>query len=639
MHSINQPPKNSEWDFDSFHKCINPNTFTFKTKIQNIHQIQHRTGLPCTFYKELRKFWSERGERFSQPCVLDIPMDLYRLDVEVKKLGGYEKVMSTNAWRSIGVSLNLIHPTDDMAMVTIAQEEIEKGYKMYIHLFNVAKESNSLLIPRTVEKQRTCGDGRKGVDDEELGIQERFNKKRRLENGNEKMVNIVKQSKKSLENRPLWQEVRSLSFSGEESSCSSSYVPIFGSAPSYKQQDQLLIDTSDFGYATGRSYTLNEYQEMAQRYELLVSENKTLWEKEREYWRIVQSGDEWVQVQYGSDLDVAQHGSGFPFNPNCEDENHRKRATTFLRGCRRKKQKQASSNYMMRSGWNVNNLSEATFLHHMQEDVAGVTRPMLYVGMLYSSFCWHTEDNYLYSINYLHTGQPKRWYGVPCSAAENFEKAMKKHLPLLFQNHPNLLYLLVTQMSPSLLLAEGVPVFTALQSTGQFVVTSPRAYHAGWNTGFNVAESVNFALEDWLPLCRIACDHYRYLRSAVFPYEEIVVKACANPDNAGIASLLKQELVYIMKREARLLKNLLIKGVNQYIKIKETYKSCKSCGYDCFLSGIVCNNHPGEIVCLEDMPNLCSCEVTHKRLLIRISLQSLKDLHDNLCVYLTNTCD
>ncbi|KAM0050096.1 putative [histone H3]-dimethyl-L-lysine(36) demethylase [Helianthus debilis subsp. tardiflorus] len=53
-----------------------------------------------------------------------------------------------------------------------------------------------------------------------------------------------------------------------------------------------------------------------------------------------------------------------------------------------------------------------------------VTDPMLYIGMLFSMFEWHVEDHYLYSINYHHCGAPKTWYGVPGSAADEFEKVI-----------------------------------------------------------------------------------------------------------------------------------------------------------------------------------------------------------------------
>ena len=50
--------------------------------------------------------------------------------------------------------------------------------------------------------------------------------------------------------------------------------------------------------------------------------------------------------------------------------------------------------------------------------------------------------------------------------------------------------------------ASGVPVYKLTQTAGSFVVTFPRAYHAGFSHGFNIAEAVNFAATDWLPFGR-----------------------------------------------------------------------------------------------------------------------------------------
>ena len=60
---------------------------------------------------------------------------------------------------------------------------------------------------------------------------------------------------------------------------------------------------------------------------------------------------------------------------------------------------------------------------------------------------------------------------------------MHDALPHLFEAAPDLLYQLVTMLSPSQLQERGVPVHRLVHKEGSFVITFPNAYHAGFNTG------------------------------------------------------------------------------------------------------------------------------------------------------------
>lgn len=61
--------------------------------------------------------------------------------------------------------------------------------------------------------------------------------------------------------------------------------------------------------------------------------------------------------------------------------------------------------------WNIGHLN--SILDVIEEDcgvsIQGVNTPYLYFGMWKTTFSWHTEDMDLYSINYLHFGEPKSW--------------------------------------------------------------------------------------------------------------------------------------------------------------------------------------------------------------------------------------
>ena len=128
----------------------------------------------------------------------------------------------------------------------------------------------------------------------------------------------------------------------------------------------------------------------------------------------------------------------------------------------------------------------------------GVSTSYLYFGMWRSLFAWHTEDCDLASVNYLHYGAPKRWYAIPPSARARFEVVMQGLLPDLFRGCPEFLRHKELMVSPALLEAHAIPVVRATQHAGEFMINFPGAYHAGFNFGYNCAESTNFATRSWI---------------------------------------------------------------------------------------------------------------------------------------------
>uniref|UniRef100_A0A8C5G919 [histone H3]-trimethyl-L-lysine(9) demethylase n=1 Tax=Gouania willdenowi TaxID=441366 RepID=A0A8C5G919_GOUWI len=130
--------------------------------------------------------------------------------------------------------------------------------------------------------------------------------------------------------------------------------------------------------------------------------------------------------------------------------------------------------------------------------IEGVNTPYLYFGMWKTTFPWHTEDMDLYSINYLHFGEPKSWYAVSPEHGKRMERLAKGFFPGSSQNCEAFLRHKMTLISPYILRKYSIPFEKITQNAGEFMVTFPYAYHAGFNHGFNCAESTNFATERWI---------------------------------------------------------------------------------------------------------------------------------------------
>eukprot|EP00250_Pteridium_aquilinum_P023238 c2646_g1_i1 orf=519-1592(+) len=210
---------------------------------------------------------------------------------------------------------------------------------------------------------------------------------------------------------------------------------------------------------SGRQYSLAEYEKVANKvFARRFSTAAALPTNfvESEFWKELVSGKTRT-VEYACDVE----GSAFS---------------------------ESSTDRLGQSKWNLKGISRLpdSVLRLLNVVIPGVTEPMLYIGMLFSMFAWHIEDHYLYSINYHHCGAPKTWYGVPGNSAPEFEKIVQEHVyeaEMLKDAGKgaqfDLLLGKTTMFAPKLLSEHGVPVFRAVQNPGEFIITFPRAYHAG----------------------------------------------------------------------------------------------------------------------------------------------------------------
>jgi JmjC domain, hydroxylase len=147
--------------------------------------------------------------------------------------------------------------------------------------------------------------------------------------------------------------------------------------------------------------------------------------------------------------------------------------------------------------WNINKLDSIV---NLLGPVPGVSSPYLYVGTWRSMFAYHVEDFNLYSINYLHAGASKSWYSIKQQDKKRFESLAVSYNVEEHQQCHEFLRHKTKMFSPNKLKEFGIGHSTVVHNAGEFVITFPGAYHAGFNHGLNVAESTNFATPRWFDI-------------------------------------------------------------------------------------------------------------------------------------------
>uniref|UniRef100_A0A3Q3DWB4 [histone H3]-trimethyl-L-lysine(9) demethylase n=1 Tax=Hippocampus comes TaxID=109280 RepID=A0A3Q3DWB4_HIPCM len=194
-----------------------------------------------------------------------------------------------------------------------------------------------------------------------------------------------------------------------------------------------------------KSMTVGEYRKLANSKKYCTPRHKDFDDLERKYWKNLT----FVSPIYGADV------SGSIYDEDIQE-------------------------------WNIGHLN--TLLDMVEQEcgivIDGVNTPYLYFGMWKTTFAWHTEDMDLYSINYLHFGQSKSWSVRFFPGSSQGCDAFLRHK--------------MTLISPSILKKYGIPFDRVTQNEGEFMITFPYGYHAGFNHGFNCAESTNFATLRWV---------------------------------------------------------------------------------------------------------------------------------------------
>jgi histone demethylase JARID1 len=416
------PPKSWNPPF-----AIESQSFVFPTKHQSIHQLQERTAA-CdaeTFKLEYSRYLEGEGRKFEAwPLFEGEALDLCRLYNAVKRHGGYKKVRDESKWGEVFRMMRDDSPqapaATDSALASLCQLYESHLYSYEVHQANVSAGKLLRMSKRQgmeVKHVKATRVGRKRLGEDEQEEPQVGKKRRGMrpedegEEAGDVAVVVESVTVSTVTETVVVEEQRAdqiceqcHSGAHEKSMllcdrCNRGWhlyclSPPLAAIPlgNWYCLECLASENDSFGFAQGKDHSYESFQRVADRFRRKWFASRTTppsnSDVETDFWRIVERATDPVEVLYGSDIDTGLYGSGFP-----------RASDPVQHGCEREEWQKYTTN-----PWNLNNFPklEDSMLRMVQDDIPGVIVPWLYMGMLFSSFCWHYEDHCFYSINYLH---------------------------------------------------------------------------------------------------------------------------------------------------------------------------------------------------------------------------------------------
>lgn len=327
-------------------------------------------------------------------------------------------------------------------------------------------------------------------------------------------------------------------------------------------------------------YTLSEFQSRCNSNEkelttdAVTGDPLSTQQIEDKFWNYVGDMENTITVKYGADVNGSNPGeiTGFPttyYTPKNLDEAEKDQYSKYTE-----------------HPMNLLNLPNAkgSLLPMFDRRISGMTIPWIYIGSTFSTFCWHLEDQYTLSANYQHEGAPKIWYSIPEYACDKFQRFMKDIAPDLFEKQPDLLHQLVTLISPydKRFKDAKINCFKAIQNPNEYIITFPKCYHAGFNSGYNFNEAVNFTLDSWVPYGIEAISDYRKTgKQCVFDMFELMMNILASYLRDGqkfqesLVRTCYSELLNALNLKNRMIKQLSGVLTNEYRLDRLSHHSSK----------------------------------------------------------------